>query len=84
LKIRAFCPECGYQVDDASGVGDAAGDRPSVDNIAICIMCAGLGIYFEQEDHTLGLRRPTDEEKSELDEDKQITKVRATIIAMSR
>jgi hypothetical protein len=82
-KIKAFCPQCGYQVDEASHI-DGDDVRPEPDNIALCIMCAGIGIYFAQEDGTLGLRLPTDEERSELDKDEQITKVRATIIAMSR
>jgi hypothetical protein len=80
MKINAYCPTCGYEVDDATGVGDAAELRPGPGGIAICIRCAGLGVYFEQKDGTLGLRPPTEKENVELADSEEITKVRAAII----
>lgn len=80
MKINAFCPECDYEVDAASGVGDAEGQHPEPGNIAVCIRCAAMGIYFEQPDGTLGLRAPTTEEYVELSEDEEIIRVRASII----
>lgn len=86
MPIEAVCPECGYAVDDATVVEDGklGGDtRPASGNIAICIQCAGLGVYTENGNGTLGLRLPTFEEKVELSEDEEITKVRATIVSQS-
>lgn len=80
MKIRAHCPMCGYEVDDASGVGEAKDDRPEPGNVAICIRCAGVGVYFVQSDNTLGLRPPTAEQTLEFADDEEINKVRAVII----
>lgn len=81
-EIEAECPECGYQVDDASGLGDAEGERPTEDCIAICIRCAAVGIYVRNENGSLGLRAPSEEEKVELSEEPQIERARAAILLM--
>lgn len=78
--IRANCPECDYPVDDATGVGEMAEKRPSPGSIAICIRCAGLGVYIDGESGSLALRAPTDEERVELEDDDEITKVRVSIL----
>jgi hypothetical protein len=80
MIIRANCPQCGYEIDDATGVGEAHGDRPEPGHIAICIQCAGLGIYIAQEDGTLGLRQPTVEEAVDLADDDEVIKVQAAIL----
>lgn len=80
-EIRANCPECGQGVDGASGIGDAAGEQPEVGNLAICIFCAGVGVYEDREDGTLGLRLATTEEKVELYEDDEFQRVRDAILA---
>jgi len=84
VKINAYCPECGYQVDDATGVGDAREERPKVDAIAICIRCAGIGIYTMNPDgDSLGLRLPTVTEKVGLSEDEEIRQTRELIQRMN-
>lgn len=83
MKIDANCPECGYKVDDAAGVGDAKDDRPEPGNLGICIQCAGLGIYYVKPNGMLGLRLCTIEEKVELSLDEEVTSVRAAIAAQS-
>lgn len=82
-RIRTVCPECGYEVDDSSGIGDAKDARPEEGNVGICIRCAGVAFYVEQEDGTLGLRAATDEEQEELRTSEEITRVRAIILAKS-
>lgn len=82
-QIKAACPECGYAVDDAAGIGDAEGDHPEPGNYGICLRCAGVGVYKENDDGTLGLRLTTAEEKVELSEDEEVTKVRAHIRTQS-
>jgi hypothetical protein len=83
MKIDARCPECGYKVDDASGIGDAAGDRPEPDTIALCIQCAGIGIYTVNPDgETLGIRLCTPEEKVELSENEELNEARELIYKM--
>jgi hypothetical protein len=80
MKIDAKCPECGYKVDDATGIGDAAGERPEEDTIALCIRCAGVGVYTLNPDgQTLGIRLCTPEEKVELSEDETLQKAREVI-----
>ena len=80
MKIDAKCPECGYKVDDAAGIGDAEGDRPEEDTIAVCIRCAGVGIYCLNPDgETLGIRLCTPEEKVELSENEELQKARGII-----
>lgn len=80
LKIKAFCPTCAYEVDDATGVGDAVELRPEPGNLAICIRCASIGIYVKQGEF-LGLRPTTPEEDAQYADDEEVTKVRAVIIA---
>lgn len=81
-KIEAVCPDCGYEMDDATGMGEAVGARPEVGNLAVCIRCAGLGIYVEKKDGILGLRPTTEEEKVELSQDPGVTKARAFVIGL--
>lgn len=83
MKVQAECPECGYKVDDASGIGDAAGERPSVGTIALCLRCAGLGVYALNPDgKTLGIRKVTDEEKVELSGNPEVVEAQALIRKM--
>jgi hypothetical protein len=71
-------------MDDAAGIGDAAGDRPTVDTVGICIRCAGIGIYTMNPDgETLGLRLATPAEKVALSEYEEIQKVRAVVEKMN-
>lgn len=80
MKIDAKCPECGYQVDDATGIGDASGDRPTEGTVALCIRCAGVGIYVLNPDgQTLGLRLCTGPEKVELSDHEELVKAREVI-----
>ena len=84
MKIKAQCPECGYEVDDASGIGDAEGERPTEGTLALCIRCAGVGIYTVNPDgETLGIRLCTVQEKVELSEDKALQKARAVVERMN-
>lgn len=81
-KINATCPECGFAVDDATSIADP--DRhPVADDLAVCIQCAGLGIYVENEDGTLGLRLTTTDEKVELSQDPTLMELRAMIAEKS-
>jgi hypothetical protein len=79
-NIKANCPDCGYEIDDASGVGTAADQRPEEGDTAVCIACAGVGIYVSNKDGSLGLRKPTEEESEDLATSEELTKVRAIII----
>jgi hypothetical protein len=73
MKIKATCPNCGYEVDDASGIGDAEKDRPGDGDVALCIRCAFAGFYMVNPDgQTLGIRVPTEDEKVGLSEDAQL------------
>lgn len=81
--IRANCPECGYEIDDATGVGDAEGERPDVGGLAVCIRCAGLGYYEDAEDGTLRLRALSIEEKVELSDDEEVMELRERIWALA-
>ena len=83
-QIAAVCPECGYEIDDASGVGEAKDRQPEPENLSVCIRCAGLSIYIENEDGTLGLRALTAEEKAEADQDEEVTKARSIVILMTQ
>lgn len=81
-EIRAECPECGAEVDAASEIGpDEATPEPG--DLAVCLYCAGLGIYVEREDGSLGIRLTTAEEKLGLSENEQVNGVRAAIIGQS-
>jgi uncharacterized Zn finger protein len=82
-KIKANCPECGYEVDDASVVGGEENVRPSPDDLAICIRCAGCGFYVLADDGTLALRLPTIKEKVRLSQDEEVQRVREKIVEMS-
>lgn len=62
--IRATCPSCNYEVDGATAPEDPEA-RPEEGDLAVCIRCAGPGVYVENEDGTLGLRAATEEEKSD-------------------
>lgn len=83
MKISANCPECGYQVDDASGVGEAEGGRPEPDTIAVCLRCGGVGFYAVNPDgKTLGIRAATDEEKVELSQIPEVVQTQELIRRM--
>lgn len=84
IEIKARCPECGYQVDDASVVGTDEPLRPEPDDLALCVRCAGPGIYILNEDGTLGLRLCTAEEKVELSENVLVQKTREAIEKTSK
>lgn len=81
--IKANCPECGLEVDAATGVGKDKAPFPTPGDIAICIRCAGIGIYVLSEDGVLGLRLATYDEKVLLSENDELTGVRAAIIGQS-
>ena len=76
------CPECGYEVDDASEVG-GSGDRPEPGDLALCIRCAGPGFYELDGLGMLSLRLATVEEKVKLSQDEEVQAVRERIEAMS-
>ena len=80
--IRATCPSCAHEVDDATEIhgGD---DRPEAGDIALCIRCAIPAAYFEQEDGTLGLRELTAEEKVGLVNIEGFTETQAKLMAQS-
>lgn len=83
VAIRANCPECGYEVDDASGIGEAEGQRPDAGSLAICIRCAGLGIYEDADDGSLRLRHLSAAETVELSQDEEVMRARESIWAIS-
>ncbi len=84
LTINAYCPDCGYQVDSAAGVGDAAGDVPEEGDMAICIRCAAVGVYRVNDDgETLGLRLPSSEEKVQLSENQELQEARELVARMN-
>lgn len=82
LPIKAECPDCGYEIDDASGLGDANGNRPEAGNVSICIRCAGLA-FFEEQDGVLILRVCTPEETAELESIEELVDIRAKVLATS-
>lgn len=79
-EIRANCPECGYAVDSAALVGDEGDAWPEPGNLALCIACAGMGIYVLAEDGSLALRLPTIKEKVELSQDEEVRQMRDKIV----
>jgi hypothetical protein len=79
--IDALCPECGEQVDDATGIMGAKG-RPKPGDLALCIRCSTPAFYVDNGE-TLGLRQPTDAEKVELSEDEEVQRARTMIQRVS-
>jgi hypothetical protein len=85
IPIRAACPACDHEVDDATGVGDTeALARPVPGDIALCIRCAEPAAYTLNPDGiTLGLRDLTDEEKVQLSEREDVAEIQERIRATS-
>jgi hypothetical protein len=81
-EIKANCPECGYAVDAAAPTHGDATVRPGEGDLAICIRCAGMGIYYLAEDGTLALRLTTIKEKVELSQDEHVRQVREKVADM--
>ena len=54
------CPYCGAVVDMASNVGGT--DRPAEGDATICLYCREVSVF----DKNLLLRRPSEDERSEL------------------
>ena len=81
MEIRGTCPECGYEIDDATGVDTQDKVRPEPDDLALCIRCAAPAIYVVVGNF-LALRAPTPEEMVEIDGDERVTKTRAIILTM--
>lgn len=74
-------------MDDASQMKDGTIDMdrdnlPSEGDLGICIRCAGAGIYYKQEDGSLGLRLLTLEEKVQLSENEDAMRARFAVLAM--
>jgi hypothetical protein len=76
--IQAVCPQCEYEIDDASGLNDAVGSRPEPGDLALCINCSAPSFYVDKGE-TLGLRLPTSAETVRLFEDEDVQKVRRAI-----
>lgn len=63
--LKGICPECEYEVDDATGVGETEGRRPEEGDLALCIRCGGPGFY-EDQGEVMGLRAASPDEKVSL------------------
>lgn len=83
LPVKANCPDCGHEIDDATGLDDAKGLRPEAGNVSICIACAGLA-YFEEKDGVLILRPCTPEETEELESHEELVNVRARVLVAAK
>jgi hypothetical protein len=81
MRIKATCPDCGYEMDDATGVGNTEPTEiPEAGDIAICIRCAFAGFYeLNPDGESLGIRRPTIEEKVELSENEGLQALREKV-----
>jgi hypothetical protein len=70
MKIEAVCPDCGYVMDAASATGDPENHSPEEGDLGICMRCAYVSVYALNEGgQTLGLRRPTFDERSVIEQD---------------
>lgn len=82
IEIKAACPDCGYEVDSAAEIGGDGDAQPEEGDLALCIRCAAMGIYYLADDGTLGLRIPTIKEKVELSQNEEVRQMREKIADM--
>jgi hypothetical protein len=81
VPIEGQCPECGHEVDDATGVGETERTAsPQPGDLAICIRCGEPAAYRLNPDGlTLGLRALTEPEKVELSDREDIAGIQKLI-----
>lgn len=70
---KSVCPECGKQMDCATGLNTAS--CPSAGDFSICIGCAAILVFKED----LTLRLPTDAECLVAAQDKKIQNSRKLV-----
>lgn len=75
---RSPCPYCGVPLDLATGVPHETPPEPG--DAGVCASCAEVHVFTE----TLGRRKPTAEEKAEIDASEHIQKCRQLILASHR
>ena len=42
------CPQCGYELEAHTGIGDATSKQPSVGDITVCFGCASILSFNEK------------------------------------
>jgi hypothetical protein len=76
-RSSARCPYCSKETDadaPAPGTDDVA---PEPGDVSVCFYCGGIILYVEGG----GLRKPTDEERTELLDDPGVVEAVASVLA---
>lgn len=73
-EFITVCPFCGQQNEMASGVAGAKGKRPGNGSVSLCMRCGELAVFDDTA--PTGVRKPTDDEYTELGNDLTIRRLR--------
>ena len=69
------CAKCGYLMDAATGVADAAGLSPEAGNLSVCLRCGNVSVFYDAAKGGLLRRPPTPEEQESIDADPVVTQL---------
>lgn len=80
LPTKLSCPNCNYEIAFTAISEDGIANLPEEGGIAMCFSC-GEFLFFDDD---ITLRKPTDEEATELEADPEAQMLKATRENMKR